>query len=237
MDGNGQRWGVPDWTSADCYPSPEKTSDRVWRWEFLRRRDDYRRAWMDCSAKGIKTTEETVHAVGDDCDAARLRFGVSVIHDPCRAMSDDLLLRASVFWPIFGVVIAHQSESHFQAGAFLAERHPSLVDRGAKKLRDRAKADEDAGLVDYRFDLKRPLEPQLKKAKRHLQGVQEEFYGNRNTSRPSRERWPLYLRVLDARDAGASWSRITNELGFPPNSNKARRTHELALRVQLNFPI
>ena len=38
-------WGVPDWQDAASYPNPEKANERSWRWQFVRRRDDYRKAW------------------------------------------------------------------------------------------------------------------------------------------------------------------------------------------------
>jgi hypothetical protein len=78
------------------------------------------------------------------------------------------------------------------------------------------------------------------KARDYLLRIQEEYYGRRNTRRPSCELWPLYLRVLDARDGGASWQRIGRAL-WPNDAgdtkNKARRTHEQAAGVRDNFPL
>ena len=38
-------WGIPDWTRVEAYPNPSTTTDLEWRWEFLRRRPDYREKW------------------------------------------------------------------------------------------------------------------------------------------------------------------------------------------------
>lgn len=38
-----KKWGIPDWRNAQSYP--RKLSDQLWRWEFLRRREDYRDDW------------------------------------------------------------------------------------------------------------------------------------------------------------------------------------------------
>ena len=40
----GWNWGVPDWRDAAAYEV--QRSPRQWRWEFLRRRQDYREDWL-----------------------------------------------------------------------------------------------------------------------------------------------------------------------------------------------
>ena len=39
------RWGIPDWTRAEEYPDAKakQITERMWRWEFLRRQPSYRR--------------------------------------------------------------------------------------------------------------------------------------------------------------------------------------------------
>ena len=96
------------------------------------------------------------------------------------------------------------------------------------------------GRVDYRFNLNEPLEPQLEKARKALVDLQTKQLGKKIYRRPRRERWPLYLRVLDARDCGASWQKIGGTLWPRSNGNvkdKARQTYELAIAVRDNFPI
>lgn len=39
-------WGIPNWRDPSAYPDPETTSIAQWKWEFLRRRLDYRLDWM-----------------------------------------------------------------------------------------------------------------------------------------------------------------------------------------------
>ncbi|MBZ5496833.1 MAG: hypothetical protein LAP85_10565 [Acidobacteriia bacterium] len=38
-----RRWGIPDWRNSKAYPA--SLPDELWRWEFLRRCDDYRQDW------------------------------------------------------------------------------------------------------------------------------------------------------------------------------------------------
>ena len=40
-----EKWNVPDWRDSTAYPTPNELSDTLWRWEFLRRRTDYRQDW------------------------------------------------------------------------------------------------------------------------------------------------------------------------------------------------
>ena len=46
---NQNEWGVPDWRDDKAYPKLGDFSDRLWRWEFIRRMPDYRDAWDKAS--------------------------------------------------------------------------------------------------------------------------------------------------------------------------------------------
>ena len=37
---------VPQWKDEGTYPRPDSLNDTFWRWEFLRRRSDYRQDWV-----------------------------------------------------------------------------------------------------------------------------------------------------------------------------------------------
>ena len=45
-------WGVPDWRDASAYEIDR--SPRQWRWEFLRRRQDYREDWLMHYEPGVR---------------------------------------------------------------------------------------------------------------------------------------------------------------------------------------
>lgn len=38
-------WNIPDWRKQSNYSCHHKGARRLWRWEFLRRREDYRNDW------------------------------------------------------------------------------------------------------------------------------------------------------------------------------------------------
>ena len=229
------RWGIPDWTRAENYP--EKMTDLEWRWEFLRRHPDYRNAWLEWRGKRrnkwplpvMGEGADITYVLTDNMDEIRTRFGVSVLYDPRVSMSEDVISRAGIFYTR-PVSVDH--ESLVRLGAALAARHDS-VEEAIRRVHQ----DSD-GFVDYRFNITEPLEPQLKKARAYLSLEQSERHGKKNAYRPSRELWPLYLRVLDARECGASWTTIGKGLwGSDTTRDKARRTYECAVGVRDNFPL
>ena len=46
-----KKWNVPDWKNAGAYPKLRELNMVLWRWEFLRRRADYRNDWEVWSLK------------------------------------------------------------------------------------------------------------------------------------------------------------------------------------------
>ena len=42
---NSYSEGALNWMDGSTYPCPEELNDTFWRWEFLRRRVDYRQDW------------------------------------------------------------------------------------------------------------------------------------------------------------------------------------------------
>ena len=48
------QWGIPDWMDPSAYPHPEKANEELWKWEFLRRREDYREDWMTFAERTYK---------------------------------------------------------------------------------------------------------------------------------------------------------------------------------------
>ena len=79
------------------------------------------------------------------------------------------------------------------------------------------------GWTIVHFDLTGPLGIELDPAKKRLQQVQESFLEKvdlgfpdrlkqKSARRQRKDMWPLYLRVLDARNAGASYDVIGRKL-------------------------
>jgi hypothetical protein len=226
----------------------------------LRRRNDYREAWetwrcvelrwvewplerMSCVNPEPSVSDELLArgivctAITGDPNALQLKFGVTGLYDPRQRFGHGSAFK--LFFDSWGHLLAPDHNWMLAVGARLAEL--GLLDQELAKLE---KEDEDrraAGLVEYHFNLALPLEPQIRKARRDLMAAQDETFGKKNTPRPSRERWPLYLRVIDARNCEVPWIVIGKTLWPDDKSDsvkdKARRTHELAIEVRDNFPL
>jgi hypothetical protein len=202
-------WGVPNWEEEGGYPKVGELTPRQWWWEFLRRRPDYRNIWAAASP-----TNEWGYRYAPDVDAFRLEFRLSVVLDPSKHFADwDL---AHEFWQVNGGYRPGTSKSA-SAEALAAE----------------------FGLYDFRFHLNQPLTPQLERAKRLLHAIQSELQPDAAIRRPRMDKYPLFLRALDARDAGATFSQIAEVFwpGQEKTPQSARDTHLSACQLRDNFPL
>jgi len=235
------RWGLPDWTKPEDYPA--KATDPLWRWEFLRRRPDYREAWDQWEAFFQRDDGGVVYAITDEPVRMELKFGVSVIYDPRQQLDE------WTAWQLFRdahgcLKPVRSSAQDLRRGADIARREAeegyNLLDIEIAWQQDMEEACKEAGLMDYSFNIRKPLKPQIEKAFEHLLVLQEELHRKENTPKPSRELWPTYLRILDAHDCGVGWGTIGKTL-WPTNEgstkDKARRTHSLAEGVRDKFPV
>ena len=79
-------WGVPDWREADQYPATDSLTHRQWRWQFLRRRPEFRAEWQAGVHAG-KIWFDTV--LTGDPDRCKREYGIPTVIDPeiwsCRA--------------------------------------------------------------------------------------------------------------------------------------------------------
>ena len=217
-------WGVPDWRDAERYPDVETVTIRQWWWEFTRRRPDYRALW-----KQARPIEGQAHRYASDVDDFRLKFELSVIHDPALSLSDWDLMHFRYSNNYARSPRERLAEQWGEAGA----------EHSAAMAEHRGKLAEESGHRLYNFDLSRPLGPQFAKAERFLKSVQEELYGKSVARRPRRANWRTFLRVLDGRDAGASLAEIALVLwpGQEKTPQSARDTFDAACELRDKFPI
>jgi hypothetical protein len=86
------------------------------------------------------------------------------------------------------------------------------------------------------FDLDRPIAPQLQSAEKTLKAMQEHQHGKVIQKRRHSQKWLTYLRVLDGRADGASWSDIASILtATAATEQTARDTHKQAQALCFNF--
>lgn len=205
---------------------------REWWWEFTRRRPDYRALW-----DGASDLPGHAYRFAADVDEFRLRFELSVIHNPASRFTDQELFELryprnfarSPREPLF-----EQADNPHIGMAFGIAAH-------------RNRLAEDEGQRLFNFDLSHPLGPQLEQAERYLKAVQSELFGKISTRRPRLDNWRDFLRSIDARDAGATY-REMRDVFWPERAKRrdgkedkteqsARDTHAAACELRVNFPI
>jgi hypothetical protein len=173
-----------------------------------------------------------------DYHALRLEFEMSRLLDPTKEFSDwDLMCHR---YPRNGGKGKAYDHLNLRGYKELLESPEAadFLDSLADEKEQHAEMDEAAGVYAFTFNLREPLKPQLRKAAVHLQDIQDELYG-RQKRKPEPRNWPSYLRILDARDAGASWSMIGHKLWSGENGDledRARKHHSAAEGVRDRFP-
>lgn len=73
------------------------------------------------------------------------------------------------------------------------------------------------------FDLDRPINSQIAEVKTILEKGQKAIHGKLISPRRHPKKWFTYLRVLDAREDGASWSEIADLLTVTAGTPQAAR--------------
>lgn len=211
-------WGIPDWRSPRDYGRTEDWSDLRWRWEFTRRRDDYRRDFeralnslSDDEYFKFTVTLEVAEPFEDLPGGQCLRFehpwartySLIKFYDP--VVSD---------WTCYGPEFDPGWSSGLQSGpseleVFLPAPYQYFV----------SASEPQPHLVPMTFDLTRPLAPQLEQAKRVFETAFRHYISKHAKSDASklggratkhhRTNWHRYLRLLDAEAAGASLSLMS----------------------------
>lgn len=172
-------WGVPNWLDAGLYPQPTGPFALLdWAWQFLRRNHEYRRVWLDKVAPFLEEdgalSEDYVHP------AEFGKFGLSLAwpHSP----ADD-----------------HRGEFDFAATWVKEIRR--VKGGGSRNVR---LADHE---VAYVFDLSKPLEPQIINIRKQVDSTQKRWLKKTGSTlepvRARTDKYVIYLRILDADDAGA----------------------------------
>lgn len=212
--------GVPLWKNSGKYSDSESRTDSQWRWEFLRRRPDYREAWVnnfekeqayfdELDAQGLLDNRERYRSIGSSFTVICEPFHVSRIDAPW------LEKPQNNFWnPTYGWSLGTLSEN---------VPIDSLV--ATSKLR------EERGQVLFAFDINRPFEEQIQKVRAHFESHQRELHGQPLTkSRHHKRRWATYLQTIDARDQGATFEDLYIEIEL---SNLSTNEYDAALEKNL----
>lgn len=204
------RWRLPDWRTG-AYPDLDAPPHR-WAWEFLRRRDDYRAAWIRCSHRAETLSNDLQIAMADDHKLSRRRYGMSRLIHPSSAPSD---------WQL-AQMIRTKTGGHGVG----------------YRSKDDVEEDEAEHLKAIAFDISKPIAPQIEDARRYLERIQREMTIAPSSPKNRIRNWPTFLRVLDARDAGATFDQIAETLwpGQDKTAPSARDALTAAQAVQKRAP-
>jgi hypothetical protein len=254
------QWNVPDWRDASAYPTPDALmrldeemflyDDTLtsWRWEFLRRRQDYRK---DFDAHAGPTYDyEYARAKAAPKQKGKKLVVVPPDHPAFRA-NIEYLARASDQDSVdrFRAALPRFKQYGLPASGLpnprclrptrlRFERRYGAFLEGPIQDRTRLALKDDEVMVQY--CLSQPLGPQEQVVGTLLRRMQAHRYGKKVARRARLKEWPIYLRVLDARDAGVPFHVIGRELNLvssmgPDQSASADR--DIGNRVRADFYI
>lgn len=223
-------WGCPDWRDHKSYPSnADDLEDWEWRWQFMRRWPAYRDLFFslprltaldpdlefdpDDSYRGLGRAGFSEEKIGNIRHLTNMMTvpnpALNHIADknpfvidkggikytlPPRSYWEDM----EPFESLEGAKRLEFIERRFQFLLYCLEKEGIL--EGAP-----------SPLAYVRFDLTRPLPQQMKTAKSQL----EKLAGKRRAPRlkgKDRDLWPIYLRVIDAKDQKAKDMEIFHHM-------------------------
>ncbi len=223
-----------NWANTGGYPDSESLNDTFWRWEFLRRRADYRQDWE----KYYQSTYE---------------YDVACANDP----NYPTRYRKKVFppdHPAFKARMPNSLEKYHLSGLPNPEiSKPWMLSFDSNYGRlyfgqgpDWLGGGEEVRLClsEWRvaavFDLKKPLSAQLEKVQTDLSEWQEHQVGRNLERRKCRDEWPLYLQVLDGVELGIPFREIGSTLLDIQDADVAEariaQLYKHACQISLHFP-
>lgn len=236
MNGHQVQPGVePNWMEGGTYPQPESLNDTFWRWEFLRRRADYRQDWEKYYQA---TYEYDVACANDPKYPTRYRQKVvSPDHPAFKARMPNSLEKYHLSGlpnPAISKPWMLSFDSNY--GRIYFGQGPDWLGGGEEI---------SLCLSEWRvaavFDLKKSLLPQLDKVKTDLLEWQEYQVGRNLDRRKSRDEWSLYLRVLDGVELGVPFREIGHRLLDIEDDDVAEariaQLYKQACQMSLHFPL
>jgi hypothetical protein len=204
------KWGVPDWLRPQDYPAPQGPGAMMqWAWEFLRRNEEFRNFWLTKGELHYRERKE--------------KFGILDSRDP-RQNSHIPAFSDTAVSCIEAPALSYERlpDSAEPVGPFGFVR-PSRANLSKEVLLENSRLQLSWFAMGVAIDLRFPLDGQLKAIRKLAEedqlALKKAGRINPKTARTSdRDRYVLYLRILDAESARAKRSIIANEL-FPDFDN------------------
>ncbi len=224
-------WGLPDWRDPSTYGETSKWSDLRWRWEFLRRREDLRSDFQEFAPRAA------------DLRNARLAAeGQPIVEDQINSPNFTTAPIVGEAYGYIGIPNPRFSNLPEEFLRYLTIKQPHSGFRpyydadGNPIYREGVAFSPDQAV--WVFDLDDDLGPQLAVAKKILHQIQSDRKGPRKLTKHRRGNWLIYLRVLDAREDGASLSQISMILPKTYGNTSEQTAHNVLHQAkELGFRI
>ncbi|MBS0252700.1 MAG: hypothetical protein JSR78_16715 [Proteobacteria bacterium] len=235
-DPAGNRYRIENWVDKRAYPSVDDLDINGWRWEFVRRSTSYRQYWeaahepdaeimfevTGCSSPGIKEYFDLIDLIDPRLSAKQMGDGIKwtrknllyfIDQDPSEDEIDEISVAELYYNDLHSV---DYKEKFAEPGVLMAT-----------------------------IDARQPLKPQFAAIERFIANdlAEKSWDRNRAEMRLRNLNYPIYLRLLDARDTESpltpSWREIAEQLSLERPSaysiDEVRRLHRQARETQQNF--
>jgi hypothetical protein len=190
---------MSDWRNAEEYAYCERLTPRGWAWEFLRRNQVYRQMWREYEAASVAVAEGgSVRTSHFAFDAAALPFGLLQPVDPSQAAGTARNLQ----WDDSAAIhVGVVEEWHYHR----EEGWPGYPSK-----------------IAISFDFRLPLTPQIDEAIQILRCCEAELVADKvlpgillaeSKGRARLDKYPTYIRMLDAKQGGENVYQIAKYFG------------------------
>jgi hypothetical protein len=224
-------WGLPDWRNGADYAHMATLNQYEWKWEFVRRTDQYRNLWLEMQEARLRTGDPEV--IGEDkyVDRSYKISGMALLGPQfdCRE-------------PVIAALLHHESILDFRA---------HTVRPSDEQIHERLQRLRENRTVLLQVNLDRPLGPQLERFANSLKlASSKECVRPAPPKRSKRKRLDkhvVYARLLDARSSSASWREITSVMAesvrefavanpdFDVTMDAVRRAYRQAVKTQASY--
>jgi hypothetical protein len=227
-------WGLPNWQDASTYGETDAWEYMRWRWEFFRRRQDLRDAFDE-------RAEETYRFYFDwySSPEHREKYGeVKTLKPNERGFTAQSYMDDDFGYT--GIPNPRISDQPSRV-TFSALDYPGdvslYVGENCKDVNgDPAPITLEDNQMAIVFNLDKPIAIQIERAKESLHNRQKKRHGSKLQKRQRSDLWLTYLRVLDARECGATWFQISSILVNTAGTEQAARdAWEQASALRFNF--
>jgi hypothetical protein len=226
------KWGIPDWRDEKAYP--KKLTDMDWHWEFLRRREDYRKDWDVCADK-IEIYERLISNYGSTkgpqkellAEILNLGCGIDAVFRRY-GFPNGIPIHPAAATPEM-LILEPPDEADIKDLGFPNNRvTPGSLYRISDKY------------CGFFYDLDKPINAQIRKAQSMLLKAQREKPARISGKRLHRDNFIDYLRVYDARCEHASFQRIGKvlrpDLMYSEAAARMEECYKAAKRLMIDFP-